>query len=127
MIGRPKLVGGKAITVDEAIVSELNSTELHFIDFFLLLKSEDSLKLFFPFPPFEELRKTVFGSSSAPPRGEWSRTAIMFGSTKDVSVYQKITYFATSILLHFCRIIHMVCVHRKTQQEVFNLLYRRIL
>lgn len=38
MIGRPKLVGGKAITVDEAIVSELNSTEFYFLDLLLLLK-----------------------------------------------------------------------------------------
>lgn len=33
----------------------------------------------------KELRKTVFGSAAAPPRGEWTRTPIMFGSHKEVN------------------------------------------
>ncbi|XP_031626051.1 inactive ubiquitin carboxyl-terminal hydrolase MINDY-4B [Contarinia nasturtii] len=34
-----------------------------------------------------ELRKCVFGSSAAPPRGEWTRTPILFGSYKEEHPY----------------------------------------
>lgn len=33
----------------------------------------------------KDLRKTVFGSAAAPPRGEWTRTPLVFGSCKEVS------------------------------------------
>ncbi|XP_037050294.1 inactive ubiquitin carboxyl-terminal hydrolase MINDY-4B isoform X1 [Bradysia coprophila] len=36
-----------------------------------------------------ELRKVVFGSAAAPPRGEWTRTPIMFGSHREYSYYFK--------------------------------------
>lgn len=35
----------------------------------------------------KELRKTVFGSAAAPPRGEWTRTAITFGSPREELPY----------------------------------------
>lgn len=60
MTSRPKLTGGKPITYEEAVVSSV-----FFFTFFhsprtLIKPLKKSLK---------ELRKVVFGSSSAPPRG----------------------------------------------------------
>lgn len=72
MSNRNKLTGGEPITIEKAIVRNL-TTEICFQIFeFIYIKK--SLK---------ELRKTVFGSAAAPPRGEWTRTPILFGSHKE--------------------------------------------
>lgn len=31
-----------------------------------------------------ELRKVIFGSAAAPPRGEWTRTPLLFGAAREV-------------------------------------------
>lgn len=31
-----------------------------------------------------DLRRVIFGSAAAPPRGEWTRTALVFGSAREV-------------------------------------------
>lgn len=68
MVTRPKVTGGVPITVEQAIV--------RFI--FSILCAN------FMFGFFKELRKIVFGSAAAPPRGEWTRTPLAFGSCKEV-------------------------------------------
>lgn len=53
-------------------------TKARFSDLFL---DYPKIKLIFSFNFYftKDLRQTVFGSAAAPPRGEWTRTGLIFG------------------------------------------------